>query len=325
MERLDVGDFARGFGISENEMPPECAKLIGSMDFRYRVLNGKDRDEVILGIIKTLNTELPMSGPNRLAAWEEGWSENLRAFVQSGFKLEALLPFYNRRGKKVMRWKGEYILPTSLDFEANFLAVLKIWLVKMHFEGVEHVYEFGCGPAHHLAAFAQIYPEKLYHGLDWAPASQEIIKHLAASQEANITGHRFDMFSPDGTVHIEPNAAVITMDSMEQLGEHYRPFLDYLLAESPKRCIHIEPLYELYDVSGLPDYLAERYSMKRGYLRGFLPALRELERAGQIVIHDVRKILGSLYQDGWSLVTWTPVGRSEASTGSETGRAGPKS
>ena len=307
MRDLNVEDFARLFGIREKDMPIECRELIDSLDFSYTVLQDGHRDKVILDVFKTLETELPVSGPERIGAWERGWSENLAEFMNSGFDLKALLPFYNRQGKRIMRLQGQYILPTSLDFEADFLAVLKRWLAKRFFADVDHVYEFGCGPAHNLLTFAEIYPDKCYHGFDWATASQQIIERIPALNGMKVSGQWFDMFSPDGTCQIEPNSAVITLDSMEQLGDRYRPFLDYLLAQSPKLCIHIEPLHELYDMSSLPDYLAAKYSTRRNYLRGFLTALRELEQSSQIVIHDVRKILGSLYQDGWSLVVWTPT------------------
>ena len=137
------------------------------------------------------------------------------------------------------------------------------------------------------------------------PGKVEIIQRIGDSNGIRVSGQWFDMFSPDKTCQIEPNSAVVTLDSMEQLGGRFGPFLDYLLLQSPKLCVHIEPLHELYDTSILPDYLAAAYSKRRNYLDGFLTALRELEQSSEIIIHDVRKILGSLYQDGWSLVVWS--------------------
>jgi len=305
MHNLKIDDFARLFGIREGEMPGECRDLINNLDFHYTVLEGVDRDKVILEVFRTLGSELPIPGPDRVGVWERGWSENLEEFVDSGFDSKSLVPFYNRPGKRVMRLQGQYISPKSLNFEADFLGVLKRWIAKRFFPEVDHVYEFGCGPAHNLMTFGEIYPDKCYHGFDWATASQEIIQRIVDSNGIRVSGQWFDMFSPDKTCQIEPNSAVVTFDSMEQLGGRFGPFLDYLLLQSPKLCIHIEPLQELYDTSILPDYLAAAYSKRRNYLNGFLTALRKLEQSSEIVIHDVRKILGSLYQDGWSLVVWS--------------------
>ena len=307
MPRLELINFADLLGVPVEEMPADCRMLIDSFDFDYTVLNEHNRDEVILDAVKALASPLPVSGPERIDAWERGWAENLHQFVDSNFDPSSLLPYYNRSSSRVMRLQGEYIKPQNLEFEATFLEVLKRWLARRFFADVDHVYEFGCGPAHNLLLFAQIYPDKCYHGLDWATASQRIIQIAGNLNSAKITGHWFDMFVPNSAFQIEPNSAVITLDSMEQLGGKYRPFLDYLLAQSPRRCIHIEPLYELYDQSNLPDYLAAQYSERRDYLRGFLTTLKELEKSSRIVINDVRKILGSRYHDGWSLVTWTPA------------------
>ena len=66
--------------------------------------------------------------------------------------------------------------------------------------------------------------------------------------------------------------------------------------------------YELYDQNDLFDYVAAAYLRKRGYLQGFLPRLRELEREGVIEILQVQRTFGSLYHDGYSFVVWRPRG-----------------
>jgi hypothetical protein len=307
-QQLTTSEFAQVFGISEEQMPNGCVELIGCLDFTYRVLGSEERDEIILDVLKALQSKLPVSGPNRLNAWEEGWGQNLQELVATG-NLNSLLPGYYRRGVGIMRLRNEYVLPSSPDFESNFLSVLRVWLAESFFQDVDHVYEFGCGPSHNLVAFAEMNPEKRYHGLDWATSSQQIIEHLAESQEYKIDGQQFDMLSPDPDYHIEPNSAVFTMGAMEQLGEGYQPFVNYLLEQKPKRCIHIEPIYELYHESTLMDYLAMQYSRRRGYLYGFLSELRNLEKSSAVTISDIQKIIGNKYHDGWSLVVWSPGNR----------------
>jgi hypothetical protein len=70
----------------------------------------------------------------------------------------------------------------------------------------------------------------------------------------------------------------------------------------------MEPLLDLYDEANLVDYLAIRYHKKRGYLNGFLPALRDLAAKGRVEILDMRRFyFGSFYHEGYSYVAWRPL------------------
>lgn len=112
MKRLRINDFAALLGVPTRKLPGECRRLIRELDFTYRTLRGAERDGVILGILKTLESDLPISGPGRLSDWEKGWSENLRAFVDSGYDLNELIPRYYRKGNNVMRLRGDYVATT---------------------------------------------------------------------------------------------------------------------------------------------------------------------------------------------------------------------
>lgn len=305
LKKIGVSGFSRMLGIAEDQIPSEARQLIDTLDFSYSVLNAAARDEVVLGILRVLESDMLVSGGDRNTAWEQRWSENLRAFVASGYNVGELLPDYYRRGNKVMRLFGQYVLPCDAWFERNVLSVLTVWIARTYLGQVDHIYEFGCGPAHNLVAFAGLHPAKDYHGLDWAPASQQIIEALSKTRSIRLSGRRFDMFFPDEQCIIKPNSAIVTFGAMEQLGLEYEPFLNFLLRASPRICINVEPIYELYDQDVLFDYLAARWSEKRGYLRGYLTRLKELD--GSVLrIRKIQKNIGSLYHDGWTTVVWSP-------------------
>lgn len=198
------------------------------------------------------------------------------------------------------------MVPLSPNFELNFLEVLRTWLAKSFFPDARDVYEFGCGPGHNLVAFSRLYPEKHYHGLDWAKASGNIVNLIARKLGIDVDWRRFDLFHPDARYKLRPDAAVITLGALEQLGVKFEPFLQYMLRQSPAVCVHVETIFELYDQSNLFDYLAARYSESRGYLRGYLTRLKELERERKIVILHISKNVGSRYYDGWTTVAWRP-------------------
>ena len=98
------------------------------------------------------------------------------------------------------------------------------------------------------------------------------------------------------------------MCALEQVGERFRPFLDFILEKRPKRVVHVEPMLELYDPALPHDALAIRYHQQRKYLTGLLPHLRSLEQAGSIRLLKVQRLkFGSRFHECFSLVAWEPV------------------
>jgi hypothetical protein len=301
---LGTEDFAAILGVAPDALPPECARRIRERNFAHRVLAGGARDEIILQVIESLDQDLPVSGPARIAAWERGWGDICDRFEASGGDPEALWPHYFRPG--VMRLRGEYVRPLDPQFERHFVAVLLAWLAHSYLRDVPVLYEFGCGPGHNLVDLARLLPNARLVGLDWATASQRIVGRLGEVLKRDVSARRFDMFDPDRTLAIEPGAAVLSVGSMEQLGDRFGAFLDFLRDSAAGLCVHVEPLHELYDKRSLLDSLAARYAERRGYLRGFLPRLEELAAAGDIEIRHVRRHLGSQFHDGWGTIIWRP-------------------
>jgi hypothetical protein len=122
-----------------------------------------------------------------------------------------------------------------------------------------------------------------------------------------IEGHVFDMFHPDPSHRLNPGAGVITIGSLEQLGEGFGPFLDYVLAQAPAIVVNFDCFNELYDPNHLPDVLAERYDRKRGYLYGWITRLDALAKQGKIEILDRKRTYGNTFHDGHSYVAWRPL------------------
>ena len=295
MTCLTARDFTEVFGVPMNSL---CSEIIETKNFRYRNVLGRERDSVILDVLNTPPSNLCAVGQQRRDEWENGWRENLNAFAVS-HKYEDLIPGYYRRGIQIMRFRGDYIKPESPHFETSFLAVLLAYLGSAYL--TDDVYEFGCGPAHNLVKLARLFPEKRYCGLDWSSSSQQIISQISFP---NIVGANFDMFQPDNSFKIVNNGTVFTIGAMEQLGTQFEPFLNYVLSQPIGCCVHIEPVYELYQKDVLFDELARRYSDARGYLKGYLPRLQQLELEGIITIEKIQKHIGGSYQDSWTSIIW---------------------
>lgn len=305
-QNLGTEEIAKTFDVPVHELPSSCLEYLARCDMRFRFLRGHERENIFLNVLRVLSQPLEVSGPARKARWESGWSENLEGFIQSGFDLTELLPKYYKPGE-IMRWNGEYLLPLEGKFEVHFFTVLRLWLFSMYFRTVSHVYEFGCGTGHNLVVLRNLFPEKHLIGLDWAQSSQETLALLNQQLGLRVEGVIFDMFTPDASFPIVSNGGVLTMGALEQLGSSYLPFVEFLLQKKPSICVHVEPIFELYDQGKLFDYLGANYHQKRGYFKEFLTTLRRLEAEGVIEILKIRKTLGSMCSDGYTMIVWKPL------------------
>jgi SAM-dependent methyltransferase len=261
--------------------------------------------ETLLGVLKVLDEgTLSISGKERHTDWENGWSENLKGFVESNYDLDALVPRYVRK-IKVKRLFSTYIMPADDDFEVNFYTVYRHYLFNTYFSRYDPIYEFGCGTGYNLSILARLFPDKRLFGLDWAESSTKLVNAIASAYRFTMEGRLFDFFHPDYSLHVPEKSAFLTLNAMEQLGTEYDNFLEFILSKRPRLCVNSEPFIELYDENNLLDYLAAKYHRKRNYLNGYLDALRKLEEKGRIeILKEQRVYMGSIYHEGYSYVVW---------------------
>jgi len=166
MPKLTLADFAESLGVEKASLPKGCFDLINQKDFNYEVLRGKKRDEAILEVLKKLKTDKQVIGAKeRQKVWNEGWDENLKDFVKSGYDLRMLVPKFIRPNK-IIRYKQDYILPANPYFELDYYSIFREWLFATYFKDFENIYEFGCGTGFNLVALSKMYPEKNLYGTD---------------------------------------------------------------------------------------------------------------------------------------------------------------
>lgn len=305
---LQVSDFAALFGMTLEEVLGYAGNLFDGFDLKYKNIVSVERDALILSILKKIYDEnLQASGTNRQSDWEKGWDENLNEFVSSGYDVTKLIPKYFKKNVPI-RLFNDYVLPADPDFVQKCCNIFRTCIFRKYFEPYENIYEFGCGSASNLARLAEIYPDKVLFGLDWASSSQEIINKLRDGLNINISGHKLDFFNPDLTFNLKEKSAVYTFGALEQVGARHDRFLNYLLAEKPSICVNVECLSELYDENILSDYLALRYHKRRNYLDSFLTSLKNKEESGLIAIDKVHhQQFGNMYGDTLSYVVWRPL------------------
>lgn len=306
LTRLTLKDFAEMMGEKQDLMPKECSDLISSFCFEYQELESHEIDQVTSEILEKINN----SGHRSRAGWKEFWSKHLEQFVKSNYSIDQITPAFLNL-KRVIRFRGTYIMPSDDKFELNFMALVRYYLFNKYLKNIDSIYEFGCGSGLNLIGLHKLFPRKTMHGLDWTEECKEIVDLIAKKHSYNISSHVFDMLSPDYDLNIPPRSAFLTVDGLEGLGTEFEPFLEFVLDKNPGICINIEPLIELYDNTGSNDDLAIEFHQRRGYLKGFVPRLQNLKNQRKIEILEQRRILfGSKYHEGYSFIIWKPTSRS---------------
>lgn len=296
------------FACAEEELEPGLGHCIRASDFRYSRLGALERDEVLLEVLKRIDSgNLTQVGEHRLDVWEKGWQENLEAFAAQDFNLESLVPRFIRPNP-IVRLNQEYVRATNPRFELQFHDIVRRWLLLRYMADAEGIYEFGCGSSYNLVAMAELAPEKVYLGLDWAKSAVDLADMIGRARGVRLSGRRFDLFHPDADLPINGGQAALTVCALEQVGTRYEAFLRFLLEKKPRICVHMEPLVDLYEADNLVDYLAIRYHTMRGYLSGFLDRLKQLQDEQRLEIIAARRFrFGSLFHEGYSIVVWRPL------------------
>lgn len=305
-KKLEAKDFSSVFG---EELTAYVKGCIADYKFEYTEIDDKERDVLLLKVIKTLSSkDIVVAGEQRIDEWEAGWGENLDLIENDADVSEKIIPKYFNK-YNVVRWNGRFIQPLTEKFEKNSLSIILDWLFDRYLRDATQICEFGCGTGHNLFRARSVNPHAKLWGLDWTTASQKIIKKIASMGiDKNIDAHNFDYFKPDYSFYLAPDSIVFTVASLEQIGNRWEPFVDYLIKSKPALCIHVEPIAELLDENFLLDYLSVEYFKKRNYLSGFLTGLRALEDAGKIKIHEEKRThIGSLFIEGYSVVVWSPL------------------
>lgn len=289
--------------LGKTNLPEFVENRLKKKSLEYEFLTEDEYEKYLLHVLDVLFNPIIRSGEHRLSQWESGWDENFDEFSRTK-NTDLLIPKYHGKYNYV-RWMGNIVKTISPNFDYNIHINFVDSVIGSNLNGIENVYEFGCGPGYHLLRMSNERPDLNYYGLDWTVSSQNIIKSINQILDKNIQSHNFDFFSPDNNFKIKNNSLVYTVAALEQVGNKFDKFIDYLVEQEVELCVHFEPISELLDENKLLDYLSIKYFSNRNYLNGFLPYLEKLESDGKIEILDKRRInSGSYFIEGHSLVIW---------------------
>ena len=283
----------------------DIADRIEREQVSYEKMNEKDFLDFMFKFSVVLESDLKVAGEHRKGDWENGWGENLKEMSEGG-QYEQLIPKYHTKSS-LSRINSAPVKTFAKDFDYRVNSYFVDAAIYHYRAGIPKIVEFGCGTGYHLFRLASALPEHKYVGLDWAESSQKTIEKFATEQGyENVRGENFNYFSPNYNFDCS-GALVYTVASLEQIGDKFKPFVDYLLAQKPAVVVNFEPMSEFLDSGSYLDALTIEYFEKRGYLKGYFNYLRQLESEDKIeIIHSKRIGYGSEFVEGHSLVVWRP-------------------
>jgi hypothetical protein len=304
---------AQTFGPAELARATGCSPDIADLAFEtlrppellYRPLTKTETAAAVAGIESVIRDKpLRTVGGDDPAVWERGWGELADQLASQRITTHTLRPQYYH-GEVPCRLFGGLVEQVTPDFEYWVGLCVRVATFAEFLKGERHIVEFGCGTGINLLLLAQLMPGARLAGCDWATPSQRILAQIARETGEAIEGYRFNMLTASGECGpVGANTTVLTVHALEQVGAGWQPFLDFVIAHRPSLCVHLEPLVELYETAPLDD-LARRYHRKRGYLDGFVPAIKALAARGQAEILTLRRTAFSgLYQEAYSVLVW---------------------
>ena len=304
--QINISDFFQLVGEKKEEVISFAAEKVMVSDLRYNILTQQEKETTITEILKSIDKN-NFSVTGNKNKWETGWNEVFTEYSKTK-KIESLTAKFSSRGSKsISRLNGEYIHTYSQEFHQNLYTAFHYWAIEKYFGDATEIFDIGCGTGENIKHLFDVYPEKKLHGLDWAQSSVNIVNSLNKDLNINVEGHVFDIFNPDYNLSIPEGSAIYTCESLEQVGNNFHAFLNFLLNKKPKVVVHFEPILEFYNGERLLDYLAIKYHVTRKYLNGYYTELINLQNEGKIrILHQNRIEYGGLYHDS-SIIVWEIV------------------
>lgn len=287
----------------------ESLSEMDNVDYFFEELEQEEYEREILNALKRIESDTQIVGTEeRRFIWENGWGENLEE-LQVSKDTTSLIPKYFHSGRPI-RFQGRFIKSDISGFQERLEMLIKRCLFEQYACDKQYIYEFGCGTGYNLAMASKIYADKQYFGYDYTSSSGKVVQYL--HKELNYSnlfwGGEFDFTHPNETLSLRKNNVVYTMAALEQIGNRSHAFINYLLQQKAECVVHLEPIVELYDDNKLLDYLAKRFHMKRHYLSGLYPYLKELEKNDRIVIEKVKRCyFGDCNHEPYTLIVWRTV------------------
>ncbi len=300
--RINLDNFEKMLNVSKYDFSNHFLNYYDTIDLNFSIYNQFESLKLIKNFINRIYTDnLSVSGTHRKTEWHEGWSENLTEISKKSFDPKFLIPKYINSNKP-LRYERNFIKQESENLEWKISNLINFYIYSKYFSEFDNIYEFGCGSCGNIYELAKLFPKKKIYGLDWVKSSIDILNILKHKFFENINGEVFDFFEPNFSMQIPKSSAFFTHGALEQLGDNFNNFFEFIFDKQPDIIVNVECDNYLYDKSNLIDYLSDKYHTKRNYLNNYILFLNNLEKKRKIkILEKKRTFFGSQYHEVYNI------------------------
>lgn len=242
--------------------------------------------------------EFKKAGAHRKNDWEQGWSGQGVYYANDEYNN---LPYYFKKNTHFRIGNRAFEDLTGFT-EVELLRLLQEHIFRSYLPlfKAKIIFEYGCGTGSNIQFLRTLFPEYDFFGSDWAESAcnKLIANNIVADSHALVV----DYFDSNTYAGAPDSFVAFTNASLEQTGNGYAPFMEYLIKNS--MCcggIHIEPIKELLDLTTPLNRQSFDYATRRSYLDGFISYLK-LKNINIIEAKDYG--IGSKYISGYQVVCW---------------------
>jgi hypothetical protein len=231
--------------------------------------------------------------------WNDYWSEikEKKSKIPSFFNKTS-----NQKINKFYRYNGSFIKSDHENLPAEVIHKIIEKTVKYISQKnkaeIDTIVEFGCGNGHNLQSIKKLKLAKNIYGCDFSKSAVEMVNGLG------FESFEFDMTRPSNYFFSDLNinadrSIFFTSGSLEQLGENWKPFFDFLKKSKVKYVFHIEPIKELYSKIKKIEKLALQFHNKKKYLDGYFSYLKKQKHFN---LSYSKSDFGTLFDQGFNVL-----------------------
>ena len=276
--KLTKDEVLNHFNILYDDLPQSIQlQLDKFFPIQYDELNSEQYKEYYELCLEMLNKKLEID-------WQDDWFSVLQNLRTNNENVKSIIRPKWFRESAFVNIHNCLSLTETPYVDCEYQLITRQMLFYTHLKDIENICEFGSGSGTNFYLINEILQNKSFILSDISVTSLKIIEELKRKLNRNNLIYSNIDIEQDINLELPDNTAVITTSVLEQIGDNYKNFINFILKEKPQIVINIEPIVELLDSKGKFDNVMNLYCEKRKYLAGYLTELEKLEKQKKIKI-----------------------------------------
>ena len=276
--KLTKDDVLNHFNILYDDLPQTIKiQLDKFFPINYNELDSEQYKEYYELCLGVLNKKLEID-------WQDDWFSVLQNLETNNENVKLIIRPKWFRESAFVNIQNCLSLTKTPYVDWEYQLITRQMLFYTHLKDIENICEFGSGSGTNFYLINEILQNKSFILSDISVTSLKIIEELKRKLNRNNLIYSNIDIEQDIDLQLPDNTAVITTSVLEQIGDNYKNFINFILKEKPQIVINVEPIVELLDSKNGFDNVMNLYCEKRKYLAGYLTELEKLEKQKKIKI-----------------------------------------